>query len=164
MLALRALFFALALPGTALVLIPSLLLRREERTGPFTFQPLRLQGVVLLVLGAAGLFWCIRDFAVSGRGTLAPVDPPRKLVRVGLYRHVRNPMYVAVLVTLLGEALFFGSRTLAIYAVFVWLAFHAFVVFYEEPHLRELFGADYDAYRALVPRWIPRPRAWSATP
>jgi protein-S-isoprenylcysteine O-methyltransferase Ste14 len=163
-LALRALFFAILIPGTTVVLIPSLLLRREERTGPFTFQPLRLQGLVLLVGGAAALFWCIRDFAVSGRGTLAPVDPPRKLVRVGLYRHVRNPMYLAVLVTLFGEALFFGSRTLAIYAGVVWLVFHAFVRLYEEPRLRELFGADYDAYRALVPRWIPRLRAGSATP
>jgi protein-S-isoprenylcysteine O-methyltransferase Ste14 len=157
-LAVRALFFALLLPGTTLVLIPSLLLRREAAAGDFAFRPLRLQGLVLLVFGGAALFWCIRDFAVSGRGTLAPIDPPRKLVRAGLYRYVRNPMYVAVLTTLFGEALYFGSRTLAIYAVGVWLAFHAFVLLYEEPKLRELFGADYEAYRATVPRWIPRPK------
>jgi protein-S-isoprenylcysteine O-methyltransferase Ste14 len=114
--------------------------------------------------GVAALFWCIRDFAVSGRGTLAPVDPPRKLVRVGLYRYVRNPMYVAVLTALFGEVLFFESGTLAIYAGFVWLMFHSFVLLYEEPRLRELFGADYEAYRALVPRWIPRLRVGGARP
>ena len=156
MLALRAILFALLLPGTTLVLLPSILLRRERVAGDFAFRPLRLQGLVLLVVGGAALFWCIRDFAVSGRGTLAPIDPPRKLVRAGLYRYVRNPMYVAVLVTLLGEALYFGSRTLAIYAVVVWVVFHTFVLLYEEPKLRRLFGADYEAYSAAVPRWLPR--------
>ncbi|MEO8348450.1 MAG: isoprenylcysteine carboxylmethyltransferase family protein [Acidobacteriota bacterium] len=159
---LRALFFTILMPGTVVVVIPSMLLRREAPAGPFAFQPLRLQGLILLVVGAAALFWCIRDFAVSGRGTLAPVDPPRRLVRVGLYRYVRNPMYVAVITTLVGEALFFGSRTLAIYAGFAWLVFHLFVLLYEEPRLRELFGTDYVTYRALVPRWIPRLRVAGA--
>jgi protein-S-isoprenylcysteine O-methyltransferase Ste14 len=163
-LALRALFFALLLPGTTLVLIPSLLLRREAAAGAFAFRPLPLQGLILLVVGGAALFWCIRDFAVSGRGTLAPIDPPTVLERAGLYRYVRNPMYVAVLVTLFGEALYFGSRTLAIYAVFVWAVFHTFVRLYEEPKLRALFGADYEAYRATVPRWIPHPKLRGSAP
>lgn len=164
MLALRVLFFTLLGPGTALVLIPRLLLRRQAPARPFVFEPPQLLGLILMSAGVAALFWCIRDFAVSGRGTLAPVDPPRKLVRVGLYRYVRNPMYVAVLTALFGEVLFFESGTLAIYAGFVWLMFHSFVLLYEEPRLRELFGADYEAYRALVPRWIPRLRVAGARP
>ena len=116
-------------------------------------------GLLLIAVGLVPLLVSIRDFAVSGRGTLAPVDPPRRLVRVGLYRHVRNPMYVGVVTALFGEALFFQSRALAIYAVVAWLAFHLFVVLYEEPHLRDTFPEDYEAYRAAVPRWIPRLRA-----
>ena len=162
MLALRVLFFTLLLPGTSLVLIPWLLLRREPPARLFLLEPPRLLGLFLMAAGGAALLWCIRDFAVSGRGTLAPVDPPRKLVRVGLYRYVRNPMYVAVVTALFGEALFFESRTLGIYAGLAWLIFHSFVLLYEEPRLRDLFGADYKAYRARVPRWIPRLRAVDA--
>jgi protein-S-isoprenylcysteine O-methyltransferase Ste14 len=116
----------------------------------------RVLGLFLIAVGLVPLAVSIRDFAVTGRGTLAPIDPPRKLVRVGLYRHVRNPMYVGVVTALVGESLLFQSRALAIYAVVVWLVFHLFVVLYEEPHLRGTFGPDYDAYREAVPRWIPR--------
>ena len=111
-----------------------------------------------MAAGAGVLLYCIRDFAVSGRGTLAPVDPPRKLVRAGLYRHVRNPMYLGVILVLVGEAVFFESRMLSFYATIVALSFHLFVVLYEEPTLRALFGEEYDAYRSEVPRWVPRLR------
>jgi protein-S-isoprenylcysteine O-methyltransferase Ste14 len=93
---------------------------------------------------------------VSGRGTLAPIDPPRHLVRVGLYRHVRNPMYVGALLVLVGEALFFESERLGFYAAIMALVYHLFVVLYEEPRLRDLFSEEYENYRRAVPRWIPR--------
>jgi protein-S-isoprenylcysteine O-methyltransferase Ste14 len=158
MLWVRALFFTVLMPGTALVLFPSWIVRGQPRPGVAVTEPPRLLGLLLIAAGLVPLLASIRDFAVSGRGTLAPIDPPRKLVRVGLYRHVRNPMYVGVVTALLGEALFFQSRALATYAVVVWLVFHSFVVLYEEPHLRHAFGPDYDDYRSAVPRWIPRLR------
>jgi protein-S-isoprenylcysteine O-methyltransferase Ste14 len=159
MLALRAVFFTVLLPGTALVWIPRMLAARDAprlELGPF-----RWAGVPLIAAGAAVLLACIVDFVRKGRGTLAPVDPPRKLVAAGLYRFVRNPMYVGVVTALLGEALLFQSRAIAIYAVVAWTIFHLFVVFYEEPRLKELFGAEYEEYRADVPRWLPRLRAES---
>jgi protein-S-isoprenylcysteine O-methyltransferase Ste14 len=157
MLALRAIFFTLLLPGTTVVWIPRMLLAGDA--GRADLGSWRLAGIPLMAAGAAVLFACIEDFARKGRGTLAPVDPPRKLVAVGLYRYVRNPMYVGVVVTLIGEALFFESRSIGIYAAAAWLVFHLFVVLYEEPHLEGAFGAEYEKYRNTVPRWIPRLRA-----
>ncbi len=157
MLALRSIFFTVLLPGTVVVWIPRMLLARDSaRAGP---GPLRWVGIPLMAAGAAVILTCIVDFARRGRGTLAPVDPPRKLVTAGLYRYVRNPMYVGVVTTLAAEALFFGSRSLAIYAAAAWLVFHVWVLVYEEPHLESAFGEEYAHYRAAVPRWIPRTRA-----
>ncbi len=154
MLWLRALAFALALPGTVLVWVPLWLSTRDgfrvDAGGA------RWAGMPLIVVGAAGLIWCIWDFARRGRGTLAPVDAPRFVVRAGLYQVVRNPMYVAVFIALVGESLVLGSlRVLAWAGVFA-LVVHAFVVLYEEPTLARTFGADYEAYRRAVPRWLPR--------
>jgi protein-S-isoprenylcysteine O-methyltransferase Ste14 len=95
-------------------------------------------------------------FGVVGRGTPAPFDPPKRLVVRGPHRWVRNPMYVGAIMANLGWALWFESLPVAIYAVAWWLVAHLFVVFYEEPTLQRLFGAEYDAYRAAVPRWLPR--------
>jgi protein-S-isoprenylcysteine O-methyltransferase Ste14 len=157
MLALRSIFFTVLLPGTVVVWIPRMLLARDSaRAGP---GPWRWVGIPLMAAGAAMILTCIVDFARRGRGTLAPVDPPRKLVTAGLYRYVRNPMYVGVVTTLAAEALFFGSRSLIIYAAAAWLVFHVWVLVYEEPHLESAFGEEYAHYRAAVPRWIPRTRA-----
>jgi len=157
MLALRSIFFTVLLPGTVVVWIPRMLLARDSaRAGP---GPWRWVGIPLMAAGAAVILTCIVDFARRGRGTLAPVDPPRKLVTAGLYRYVRNPMYVGVVTTLAAEALFFGSRSLIIYAAAAWLVFHVWVLVYEEPHLESAFGEEYAHYRAAVPRWIPRTRA-----
>jgi protein-S-isoprenylcysteine O-methyltransferase Ste14 len=154
MLALRAIFFTVLLPGTVVVWIPRLILAGEKaRSGP---GPGRWIGLPLIAAGAAVLLACIEDVARKGRGTHAAVDPPRKLVAVGLYRYVRNPMYVGVVATLIGEALFFGSRSIGIYAAAAWLVFHLWVVIYEEPHLETAFGEEYEEYRRTVPRWIPR--------
>jgi protein-S-isoprenylcysteine O-methyltransferase Ste14 len=155
LLALRALLSVAVLPGTVTVALPYLL----GAGRPLGLGALRVAGVPLLAAGVAVLTWCVWDFAVTGRGTLAPVDPPRVLVTRGLYRRVRNPMYVGVVWILLGEALALDSGGLLAYAAVVWLGFHLFVLLYEEPHLREQFGASYEAYVRRVPRWLPRVRA-----
>jgi protein-S-isoprenylcysteine O-methyltransferase Ste14 len=109
----------------------------------------------VLVTGIFALAWCVRDFYVSGRGTLAPWDPPKRLVIIGLYRFVRNPMYVAVLTILVGWALLYRSWLLAAYAIALAVVFHFRVVLHEEPWLKRQFGADWDDYAARVNRWFP---------
>ena len=102
-------------------------------------------------------------FAFQGIGTPAPIFPTRQLVVDGFYRYVRNPMYVAVLALILGEALLLGNLHLLAYAVVPWLAAHLFVLFYEEPTLRKSFSIEYEAYCTHVPRWIPRLSPWRPT-
>jgi protein-S-isoprenylcysteine O-methyltransferase Ste14 len=109
-------------------------------------------------VGVLLLLWCVRDFHVIGRGSLAPWAPPERLVTVGLYRVTRNPMYVAVLLVLVGWAATFGGRALWLYAGTVAVAFHLRVVLGEEPWLARRHGAAWDEYRARVPRWIGRHR------
>lgn len=118
--------------------------------------PLHLIGVLSIVLGTALLGTCIWEFSRSGGGTLSPTDPPRELVVRGPYRYVRNPMYLAVTVIVLGEFLLTWSRPLLIYWVIWFVAVNLFVVGYEEPTLRESFGPAYDRYREAVGRWLPR--------
>jgi protein-S-isoprenylcysteine O-methyltransferase Ste14 len=124
---------------------------------PFFGTPLfRIAGGLLAAVGSIGLLDCFVRFAVQGLGTPAPVFPTRHLVVKGLYRYVRNPMYVAVVSTILGQALIFGSFGLLVYGGFVWLVLHLFVLYYEEPTLKANFGSEYKSYRAEVPCWIPR--------
>lgn len=111
-------------------------------------------GLALIALGTAGLLWCIRDFHVSGKGTLAPWAPPQALVVVGLHRYSRNPMYLCVLGILLGWAISFGSASLWAYALVVGVAFHLRVVFGEEPWLRRTHGAAWQRYARRVRRWL----------
>jgi protein-S-isoprenylcysteine O-methyltransferase Ste14 len=113
-----------------------------------------LLGVPIALLGLAVLLWCVRDFYVVGKGTLAPWDPPARLVVVGLYRYVRNPMYVGVLTLVLGWSIAAGSRNLALYCAVLAVGFHLRTILYEEPR-PGLFGPDYERYCAIVPRWIP---------
>ena len=114
--------------------------------------------IVLMVIGGAIMLRCVLDFAWTGRGTPAPWDPPRKLVVAGLYRYVRNPMYVGMGLFLVGEAILLPeiTREMLIVVVCAWLAVYAFIFFYEEPTLRRLFGEDYVEYCRNVRRWIPR--------
>jgi protein-S-isoprenylcysteine O-methyltransferase Ste14 len=151
---LRSAFFALVLPGSVLIWIPLWL--SAYTGGELPLGAARWIGVGPLLVGAAGLLWCIWDFGRMGKGTLAPVDPPRFVVRSGLYRVVRNPMYVSVLTALAGEALLFRSSRLLMWGAIVAIVFHLFVVMYEEPTLRRQFGADYEAYCRAVSRWLPR--------
>ena len=162
LLAIRSIFFACLLPGTVTVLIPYLILSEESPNRLAT--PWQYFGLIPISAGAAILFRCIWDFAVVGRGTLAPVDPPRHLVVRGLYRYVRNPMYVGVLCVLLGEALLFRSRTLLWYAAGFWVFANVIVILYEERVLRRQFGKSYDDYSRSVRRWLPRAPRGPETP
>lgn len=121
---------------------------------------LRGLGVALVAGGAFLLLECFGRFAVQGHGTPAPVAPPDRLVVTGPYRRVRNPMYVAVVALILGQAALFADLRLLGYAAVIWTAFHLFVLAYEEPTLRHSFPQDYAAFCAAVPRWIPRLRPW----
>jgi protein-S-isoprenylcysteine O-methyltransferase Ste14 len=121
----------------------------------------RFAGGALIALGSVGLLDSFVRFAVQGLGTPAPIFPTRHLVVTGLYRYVRNPMYVGVVGTILGQALLFGNVSLLEYGAVVWVLFHIFVLAYEEPTLRASFGAEYEAFRTAVPRWVPRLMPWS---
>jgi protein-S-isoprenylcysteine O-methyltransferase Ste14 len=147
-----ALFFVLA-PGVVAGLVPWWL--TGWRVQPL-WAPLRLLGVVLLVVGVGLLVRAFVQFVADGIGTPAPVAPTERLVVRGLYGYVRNPMYLAVLATILGQALILGQLVLFIYALAVAAALVAFVRGYEEPTLRRRYGAEYESYRRVVPGWWPR--------
>jgi protein-S-isoprenylcysteine O-methyltransferase Ste14 len=151
-----AAFFVVA-PGCVAGLVPWLLTR--WRSLPF-WLPLRWVGVVLLVAALAVLVASFARFVAEGFGTPAPVAPPDRLVVGGFYRYVRNPMYVAVLSLIIGQALALGQLILFAYAAVVCAAFAAMVHWHEEPALHRQFGEQYDTYRAAVPGWVPRLRPW----
>src|SRR5579859_4804020 len=154
-----ALFFAIA-PGVVAGLIPWWLTRWRLRGPLAAWAPVRIAGLILLILGAIVLVQAFARFVTEGRGTPAPVAPTDRLVVCGLYRYVRNPMYLAVVAAIAGQALALGQPGLLGYAVAVWVACAAFVRWYEEPVLARRFGAQYDAYRRAVPAWHPRRRPW----
>lgn len=155
------LFFVIA-PFTFVGVGPWLITHWELRPAFFGLAASRAIGGVLIVIGVAGLLDSFARFAWQGLGTPAPIAPPQKLVVTGLYRYVRNPMYVAALTAVLGQALLFGDARLVAYGAAFWLAAHIFVVAYEERRLERTFGAQYHAFRANVPRWIPRLTPWQA--
>jgi protein-S-isoprenylcysteine O-methyltransferase Ste14 len=149
----------MAAPGTVAGLVPFLLTEWDTHNWYAATIPARTAGVLLIAAGGAALLDCFRRFVREGHGTPAPILPTETLVVRGLYRYVRNPMYVAVLLLVVGQGLLLGRFILLGYAAALWLVFHLFVVFYEEPTLRRTFGQSYDAYCASVPRWLPRRRA-----
>jgi protein-S-isoprenylcysteine O-methyltransferase Ste14 len=152
-------FFALA-PGVVAGLVPWWLTGWQVRVLPAWWLPLRLAGLVLLAAGVVVLVQAFARFVVEGLGTPAPVAPTQELVVGGLYRYVRNPMYLAVLATIVGQALVLGQLGLLAYAAVVAAAFVAFVHWYEEPTLARQFGDRYQAYRQAVPGWWPRRHPW----
>jgi protein-S-isoprenylcysteine O-methyltransferase Ste14 len=154
-----ALFFVAA-PSVLAGLIPWSITRWEFLPPFFDLQATRAVGILLIVAGLPGLVDSFARFALQGLGTPAPIAPPKNLVVTGLYRYVRNPMYVAVVAVILGQAILFADSRLITYGGLLWLAFHAFVLAYEEPVLAEKFGAQYEDFRANVPRWIPRLSPW----
>lgn len=148
------LFFAVA-PGTVAGLIPHALTGwRDEGAFPVGAMG-RVMGAVLILGGVASLVESFARFALEGLGTPAPVAPPTQLVVSGQYRHVRNPMYVAILAIVVGQSLVLGSVRLLAYAALLWLTFHSWIVWYEEPKLTRTFGSSYREYRQKVRRWWP---------
>jgi protein-S-isoprenylcysteine O-methyltransferase Ste14 len=141
--------------GLVLVFLPRQILVSSGITRPPTFGPIELAGLAVGAVGAALALWCILTFALVGKGTPAPFDPPRHLVVAGPYRFVRNPMYIGAGLALVGAAILYRSPPLLAYAALFFLVAHLFVVGYEEPSLARLFGSSYQAYRASVGRWLP---------
>ncbi len=136
-------------------------LTRWQAREPLPYWALvRVLGGILLVAGLVALVQAFVRFVVEGFGTPAPVAAPERLVVGGVYRYVRNPMYVAVLTAIVGQALLLGRLGLLVYAGAAWLVVAAFVRWYEEPTLTSRFGADYEAHRRAVPAWWPRLRPW----
>jgi protein-S-isoprenylcysteine O-methyltransferase Ste14 len=155
--------FLLLAPGTVAGVVPWWISRWIFH-GPFlSSATLRILGILLIIAGIAVLLECFGRFALQGIGTPAPVFPTEHLVVRGSYRYVRNPMYVAVLAVVLGQALLFANIWLAEYALLCWVVAHLFVVAYEEPVLRKSFATEYEAFCAHVPRWLPRFTPWCST-
>ncbi|HEV8468005.1 MAG TPA: isoprenylcysteine carboxylmethyltransferase family protein [Candidatus Limnocylindria bacterium] len=151
MIVLRSLISVAILPGLVAVVLPWLIVQPVSwPTG------VALVGIVPLVLGLGISAWCVTLFATRGRGTPAPWDAPRRFVAIGPYRLVRNPMYLGVGSIVFGEAILFGSLPLLGYLAVLVVVWHLFVILWEEPSLERTFGDEYRAYRANVPRWLPR--------
>ena len=149
-LTLKNVVFTLVVPGTVGVYLPLMLSRNRTAAAGSVFTV----ALLLFTIGASIYAWCVFDFASFGRGTPLPLDAPKKLVRRGLYRYSRNPMYVGVLTVILGWAVRYQSLAVAMYGLVVALCFYSFVVFFEEPILRKRFGSEYEQYCAEVPRWV----------
>jgi protein-S-isoprenylcysteine O-methyltransferase Ste14 len=158
MVLLKTLLFTIVAPGAVTILVPFLLLPANPWPPLSSAGLIQLFGLIPMTIGATIYFRCAWDFTFTGKGTPAPIDPPKELVAKGLYQYVRNPMYVGVLLILLGEAWFFGSSSLLGYAAIVFVCFHLFVLLYEEPALKRRFGESYRRYCGTTPRWIPSPR------
>jgi protein-S-isoprenylcysteine O-methyltransferase Ste14 len=154
------LIFFLVAPGVVAGLLPWLLTDWEFRKPLPLWLPVRVMGAALVVAGIGALVHAFGRFVREGMGTPAPVAPTEQLVIGGLYRYVRNPMYVAVLAVILGQALIFGQAVLLPYAAAAFLAMAAFARGYEEPRLSRQFGVAYEEYRRNVPGWWPRRRPW----
>ena len=160
MRALRHLLAIGLLPGVVAGVVPALIVAGDGLAS----WPLILIGAAMLALGVALIVQTVALFATVGKGTLAPWDPTARLVVRGPYRRVRNPMISGVLCVLLGEALLFGSVALLAWFAIVFAVNAVYLPLVEEPGLRRRFGADYEAYRAAVPRWLPRRRPWRPAP
>ena len=154
----KTLLFTIFVPGTVAIRIP------YRVAGPMDIR-LAFERSSTVRLAVAGFFfltgaliylWCAWDFSVKGLGTPAPIDAPKKLVVNGLYRFVRNPMYVGVACMIAGQSIARSSFAILGYLIFALVCVNLFVLFYEEPHLRRAFGEQYEDYCRHVPRWIPR--------
>jgi protein-S-isoprenylcysteine O-methyltransferase Ste14 len=151
----RNLFFTILQPGVVVGFVPYLILgNRFRETWKNDLTAFQYLAILIFIVGIVILFYCIGMFAIKGRGTLSPADPTKKLVVAGLYKFSRNPMYVGVILMLIGEAIFFRSVGLGIYTIFIFIAFHVFILLHEEPRLTRDFGDEYQQYMTKVRRWL----------
>jgi protein-S-isoprenylcysteine O-methyltransferase Ste14 len=158
---LKNFLFTVLVPGTVAVYIPLQIAGNPMQTIDSDWGVRQLVALIPLSIGAAIYGWCLWDFAHRGRGTPAPIDAPKHLVVNGLYRYVRNPMYVGVLLVIAGWSLFFQSWAILFYGIVIGLLFHFFVLLVEEPVLKKRFGDSYLNYCVEVARWLPRGRGRS---
>ena len=165
---LRHLLSILLLPFVMVVIVPRWLLRAWSASdtrwvdGTIAAAFAHIAGALVFLSGFALFAWCVSLFARVGEGTLAPWDPTRRLVAVGPYRYMRNPMITGVVTMLLGETLFLGSRVVGIWAATFIAINQIYFVISEEPGLERRFGASYIEYKSAVPRWIPRATPWKS--
>ncbi|QNL48736.1 isoprenylcysteine carboxylmethyltransferase family protein [Olivibacter sp. SDN3] len=151
----RNLLFTILQPGVVAALLPYLILgnRITQALGePFNLR--HFAALAVFVFGFIIMLVCIGSFAIYGRGTLSPADPTKKLVVQGLYRYSRNPMYVGIMLMLIGEGFFFGSGVLWAYTLIIFILFNIFIRYFEEPRLMRDFGAEYTHYRQRVGMWL----------
>jgi len=153
----KTVFFAILAPGPLLIWVPYKL-SLSDPGGPLRWEVFRYTAFLPWLGGTVMLLWSCGEFALRGRGTPAPIDPPKVLVGGGLYRFVRNPMYGGAFLILIGNVLWFQSLRVLVYMAAMMSAFHLFVVFYEEPVLNRQYGKAYEEYCRRVPRWVPRPK------
>jgi len=154
MTAIKTTLFMIFVPGLVMGAIPIWLVLTDAAL--FSFGILHWLAIPLWATGIAVVIWCAWAFTMRGRGTPSPTDPPKKLVVSGLYRYVRNPIYLGVIAVYLGYVLWHPSLSILLCPAIVAVSSHLFVLFYEEPHLRKSFSTEYEAYYQSVPRWIPR--------
>jgi protein-S-isoprenylcysteine O-methyltransferase Ste14 len=151
----KTIFFILLVPGFLLGIVPVFVIPKIPnivlQTGFWNWL-----AIPFWIIGIAVVVWCAADFVCKGRGTPVPLDPPKELVVTGLYRYVRNPMYVGVLVIQIGNIVWFGSLAQVVYWFFLFIGFNLFIRANEEPYLYKTFGTRYEAYCRAVPRWIPQ--------
>ena len=154
--ALIATLATIIVPGGAVVLLPYLILQATGVSSIPQLGPMQIGSLVLAVVGVSMVLWVSVAFVTQGKGTPAPIEPPKNFVAAGLYRFLRNPMYFGALLTALAGGLFSPSGGLLLYGAILWLALHAPTVLFEEPQLERRFGDSYREYKARTPRWIPR--------
>lgn len=155
-----SILFLFVAPGIVAGVIPGAISQYRLQPPFFGLEPLRWLGVLLLIFGGGLLLETFARFALQGLGTPAPIAPSQTLVVTGSYRFVRNPMYLAVLSLIIGQALLLGDVVVLGYGLVMWLIVHLFVLSYEEPTLGASYGDQYDRYRANVRRWLPRVTPW----
>lgn len=152
----RAITYGCIVVGLLFVFVPASLLESSGVVRPAATGALQIVGMTVGAAGAALALWCAYTFAIVGKGTPAPFDPPRRLVESGPYAFVRNPMYIGAELVLLGVAVFYESLAVLGYAAVFALIIYAFIMMYEEPTLHRMFGPEYEAYTRRVPRFWPR--------